>query len=174
MSPKKLSRIPTNEYLRGKTFSEQLESCEIMPVYRIRVYPKFSPIDINIQFIMKEGWSDADRLRFWTGIETETTDGGSGTSFFSDIFKPSLIIRRYDKEKDALVHINISIEGEIEIFSNDSSFAKRYLRGLFLDCPPSFHTTKDIEIHEEWVENQQVYGMFLGMLYGALGWSSSK
>ena len=71
------------------------------------------------------------------------------------------------------MHINIRLEGEIEIFSNDSKFAKRYLWGLFLDCPSSFHTAKDIEIQEDWVENQQVYGLFLGMLHGALGGSSS-
>ena len=73
----------------GKTLSEQLTNYEIMPVYRIRIYPNFSPIDINIQFIITEGWSDADRLRFWAGMRTEATDGGSGASFFSDIFRPS-------------------------------------------------------------------------------------
>lgn len=88
MSPKKPSRTPTSEYLKSKTFSEQLESCEIMPVYRIIVYPKISPIDIRIRFIMEEHRSATDRLRFWTGIETET-DGGSGASFSRTFLNPA-------------------------------------------------------------------------------------
>lgn len=62
MSPEKLTKIPTRDYaINGK--------CP--PVYRMKVRPNFSPVDINIQFIIDEGWSHADRLRFHPETKTK-------------------------------------------------------------------------------------------------------
>lgn len=173
MCPRKLSKIPIGEYLgNGETISEQLENVNVVPVYRLMVYPDFSPIDVNIQFILEEGWGDADRLRFWTDMGADVNWDQPLALVLSPIFKPSLIIRRYVQREDVLLHVHISQEGEIEILCNDRDFARRYLRGLFLGCPPSFHTEEELWIHEEWSKDPQVYAMFLGMLHSARGWAS--
>ncbi|MHA1364547.1 MAG: hypothetical protein ACTSP1_18815 [Candidatus Freyarchaeota archaeon] len=161
--PGKLTKIPIREYLQNG---------ENPPVYRLRVYPNFSPIDINIRFLIEEGWNPSDRLRFFTEVNFEGWDQPLAL-LITKIFQPSLIIRRYDREEDSFIHIHISQEGEIEILSNDRSFAQRYLWGLFLECPPSFHSAEELEIHEEWVRDQETYAMFLGTLHGALGWAST-
>lgn len=87
--------------------------------------------------------------------------------------KPHLLIRRYDREEDAFLVVFITQDGEIEIDSNNRNFAHRYLNGLFLECPPSFHSADELEIVDEWVEDQQICAMFLGLLHGALGWDPS-
>jgi hypothetical protein len=48
-------RIPTQDYLGCK---------KPIPIYSIKVKPNFTPVDINLQFIIEEGWSNADRFRF--------------------------------------------------------------------------------------------------------------
>ncbi len=173
MCPRKRSRIPIGRYLGdGESISEQLENVNVVPVYRLVVHPNFSPIDVNIQFILEEGWGYADRLRFWTGMGAEINEDQPLALVLSPLFKPSLIIRRYVPGEDVLLHVHISQEGEIEILCNDRDFAWRYLRGLFLHCPPSFHNEEELEIQEEWSNDPQVYAMFLGMLHSAQGWAS--
>jgi len=55
MSLEDFTRIPIKECLTNK---------KPLPVYKVKVSPTFCPIDINIQFILEEGWGQADRLRF--------------------------------------------------------------------------------------------------------------
>jgi len=55
MSLEDFTKIPIKEYLTNK---------KPLPVYKVKVSPTFCPIDINIQFILEEGWGQADRLRF--------------------------------------------------------------------------------------------------------------
>ena len=47
------------------------------------------------------------------------------------------------------------------------------MHGLFLECPPSFHSVDELEVVEEWVNDSQTCAMFLGLLQGALGWDPS-
>lgn len=164
MPSKKLTKIPIGDYLMNREGS---------PVYRLKARPNFSPIDVNIQFIIEEGWSHADRLRFHPEMEFEVADDNPLAAVLANL-KPHLLIRRYDKEEDSFITICVNLKGEIEIFSNDCNFAQKYLRGLFLECPPSFHSVEELEITEEWVDDQQTCAMFLGLLQGALGWDSSR
>ena len=143
-------------------------------MYRLRVNSEFNPIDVNLQFIIKEGWSHADRLRFHLETEIEAKKNSSLAVLLGSL-KPHLLIRRYDVEEDFFVAISVSLDGVIDILSTDREAAQRYLSGLFLDCPPSFHSAKELEVVEdEWSDNQQLLAMFLGLLHGALGWDPSQ
>lgn len=158
-----LTKIPTQDYsIDGK--------CP--PVYRMKVHPNFTPIDINIQFIIEEGWSHADRLRFHSASKVKDAKGNLLTAVLANL-KPHLLIRRYDREEDSFLTASISQDGDFEILSNDINFARRYLHGLFLECPPSFHSADELEIVDEWVKDPQICAMFLGLLHGALGWDPS-
>jgi len=140
----------------------------------LKVRPNFSPIDVNLQFILREGWSHADRLRFHTEIEaTILAKGNHPVAAVLQNLKPHLLIRRYDNESDSFLVAIIALDGEIQLLSNDRDFAQRYLRGLFLECPPSFHTAEDLEVTEEWVGDTQTCALFMGLLHGALGWDPS-
>ena len=143
-------------------------------VYVLKVRPNFSPIDVNLQFILREGWSHADRLRFNTETEaTALAKGNHPVAALLQNLKPHLLIRRYDKEGDSFLVATIALDGEIQFLSNDRDFAERYLHGLFLECPPSFHTAEDLEVTEEWVGDPQTRALFMGLLHGALGWDPS-
>ena len=160
---KKMAKYPTGDYcIEGKN----------PPVYRLCVRPTFSPIDINLQFIIEEGWSHADRLRFHTETQVEIAEGHPLAALLANV-KPHVLIRRYDQEEDSFMTASIGLDGKIEILSNDSDFAQRYLHGLFLECPPSFHSVEELEIIEEWVKDSQICAMFLGLLHGAFGWDPS-
>lgn len=158
------TRIPIQEYLTN---------VKKPPVYRLKVHSGFSPIDINLQFIIKEGWSHADRLRFHLETKITARKGNPLTSLLSNL-KPHLLIRRYDIEEDFFLVISVSLDGVIDILSTDQEAAQKYLKGLFLDCPPSFHSPKELEVKEDrWSDNRQLHAMFLGLLHGALGWDPS-
>jgi hypothetical protein len=139
----------------------------------MKVHPNFTPIDINIQFIIEEGWSHADRLRFHSASKLKVANGNPLADVLANL-KPHLLIRRFDREEDSFLTVSISQDGDLEILSNDINFARRYLHGLFLECPPSFHSTDEIEIVDEWVKDTQICSMFLGLLHGALGWDPSQ
>jgi len=143
-----------------------------MPVYRLKATPNFSPIDINLHFIIEEGWSIADRLRFHTKMKIKKPKDHLMSALFK-VLKPHLLIRRYDKEEDSFLSIHITLDGKVDILSNDQDFAHRYLHGLFLECPPSFHSAEELQVSEGWVDDPQIYAMFLGLLHGALGWDPS-
>jgi len=138
----------------------------------VKVNPTFSPIDINIQFILEEGWGQADRLRFHFEKKLKIRKDHPLTFLFN--LKPHILIRRYDREKDSFIVIFITLNGEIELLSNDGEFARKYLQGLFLNCPPSYHSIEELEFIEEgWIVDKEIYAMFLGLLQGALGWDPS-
>jgi len=155
-----MTRHPIEEYrARGKS----------PPVYRLRARTTFSPIDVNLQFILQEGWTQADRLRFHVETSANAPDHHPLAQLLADM-KPHLLIRRYDREEDSFVAARIDLGGDIEILSNDRDFAQRYLHGLFLQCPPSFHSVEELEIAEEWTNDPETCSMFLGLVEGALGW----
>ena len=159
----KLTKIPIQDYLtNGKS----------PPIYRLKVKPNFSPIDINLQFIIEEGWSNADRLRFHTEMKIKKIKNHPLSALLTNL-KPHLLIRRYNKEEDSFLSIHVALDGDVVILSNDRDFAQKYLTGLFLECPPSFHSAEEIQVSEEWIDDPQICAMFLGLLQGALGWDPS-
>jgi hypothetical protein len=136
--------------------------------------PSFSPLDINVEFLHRTGWSQAgDRLRF----HYHQGEAGKGVSHplaeaLTQI-TPHMLIRRYDMEEGSFVIVRLSISGEVELLSNDEVFAKRFFAGAFLECPPSYHTLSEFQIAEEWNEDPALRAMFMGMLAGASGWNPS-
>ncbi|MDQ3175121.1 MAG: hypothetical protein M3Q91_15680 [Acidobacteriota bacterium] len=62
---------------------------------------------------------------------------------------PHLMLRRYTREEDSFAVIRVFLDGCIQTLSNDTEFAKKYLRGVFLEAPPSFHTEDEPEKYQE-------------------------
>ncbi len=160
MSTDQPVKFPTGDYLNERSTT---------PVYRLRAMPTFSPLDINLQFIQEEGWSVADRLRFHYVSDLRPPPEHPLTTVLEQL-EPHLLIRRYGREEDVFVSVRLFLNGDAEALSNDSEFARRYVRGLFLECPPSFHSEDEIEWREEWVDDAVTLSMFKGLLQGALGW----
>jgi hypothetical protein len=65
------------------------------------------------------------------------------------------------------------MSGEITVWSNDADFADTFFRGLFVECPPSFHRIEEFQIDRGWVADAETEGIFAGMLAGAQGWDPS-
>jgi hypothetical protein len=164
--------LPDQTYTKI-SIQEYLTNEKPPPIYRLKVHSGFSPIDINLQFIIKEGWSHADRLRFHLETNIEAKKDNPLTALLENL-KPHLLIRRYDKEEDFFITIFVSLDGVIDILSTDQEIAQKYLNGLFLDCPPSFHSAEELEVKEDgWSDDRRLLAMFLGLLHGALGWDPS-
>jgi hypothetical protein len=143
------------------------------PVFLFRVRPSFSPLDINVAFLARTGWlQSSDRLRFHSESAAQSpSDHPLGEVLRAT--QPHLLIRRLDRVKDSFASVHITINGEVTVFSNDSNLARSFFAGVFLDCPPSFHTWDDVEVVEEWVGEAQVKAMFAGLLAGASAWDPS-
>jgi hypothetical protein len=143
------------------------------PVFLLRVRPSFSPLDINVAFLVRTGWLQSrDRLRF----HHESAVQPPSDQPLGEVLRamhPHLLIRRLDRAEDSFASVHITINGEVTVFSNGLNFARSFFAGVFLDCPPSFHTWDDVEVVEEWVDEAQVKAMFAGLLAGALGWDPS-
>lgn len=150
---------------------DYLTSKESLPVYRVEATPNFSPIDVNVQYIMEEGWSNADRIRFHFKTEPIETKNQALDKILKSV-EPHLLIRHYDKAEGSFLVIQIAIDGTIEILSNDKDFAHKYMQGLFLEFPPSFHSIEDLEVSGKWINDPKICAFFLGLLSGALGWDS--
>jgi HEPN domain-containing protein len=144
-----------------------------LSVYCLTAKPSFAPIDINLTFLSADGWSPSgDRLRFHFQRDSEALPKHPLAELIGSI-PPHLILRRYDREEDCFAAIRVFLDGSIQILSNDTEFAKKYLRGVFLEAPPSFHDENELEITEDWLEDSSSVAMFTGMLMGALGWDSA-
>ncbi len=149
------------------------EKGKVTVVYSLTATPSFSPIDINVEFLAKDGWSaSGDRLRFHIPHGKSPPPSNPMAAVIAAT-KPNLLIRRYDREEDCLAAIRIHLDGVIAILSNDPDFAKRYLRRVFLEMPPSFHSEDELEIKDEWVTEPFTVAMFAGLVAGALGWDSA-
>jgi hypothetical protein len=140
-----------------------------MPVYRLEMKANFSPIDLNLQFIIDQGWSNADRIRFHTNLKPTKMKNDVANKLM-DAIEPHLLIRRYDKTEDSFISIQASLDSKLLALSNDQDFAHKFIQGLFLECPPSFHSLGELEISEGWVEDTGTFMLFMGLLHGALGW----
>lgn len=143
------------------------------PVFRLHARASFSPLDVNLTFLARSGWNQSvDRLRLHTEQQPDVPSGHPIAQIMGRL-RPHLLIRRLDRDEDCFAAIQASIDGEITIFSNDSEFARLVLAGIFLECPPSFHTVDELEISDEWKTDGETKALFAGMLTGALGWDPS-
>jgi hypothetical protein len=137
-------------------------------VYDLTAAAHFTPIDINVDYLAKAGWSPStDHFRFLIDPAAVPLPGdlpsvAGGGDFLN------LLIRRYDQEQDCLAVIHVFPNGLITILSNDSAFAKQCLQGLFVNVPPSFHSTACLTIKAAWVTDSYAVSYFSGMVNCAL------
>lgn len=154
-------RFPTTDYVKES---------DTPPFVRLEVRPMYSPTDLNLLFVSRQGWTSADRLRI--ALAVPPAPAGPVAELIAKI-PPHVLLRRYDRDADAFVAIRFLADGPITVESNDAPFARKYVHGLLLECPPSFHSLDHLEVHESWISEPNECAMFLGMLQGALGWDSS-
>ncbi len=148
-----------NKHIALSAFSETLDQAE---VFRIRAKPEFSPLDLNLQFLFEQGWAQvSDRLRFHAVSKAPQSDDPLAKVLGA--LQPHLLVRRYDREEDVVVSVRATLDGDIEILSNDAEVARRYLNGLFLECPPAFHAISEITFDEQWITGSEIVAMFAGM-----------
>ena len=143
------------------------------PVFRLRAIPEFSPLDVNVAFLAQTGWNQSvDRLRFHVrGASAVAPDGPLARVVTR--FEPHLLIRRLDKDEDRFASVHAYVDGDIVVLSNDADFGHMLFQGIFLECPPSFHTLDEFKITEEWLADGETKALFAGMLAGAQGWDPS-
>ena len=110
------------------------------PVFRLSANPQFSPLDVNVAFLAQNGWNQSvDRLRFHTrGASAVAPDDPLARVVTR--FEPDLLIRRLDRDEDCFASVHAYVDGDIVVLSNDADFARVLFQGIFLECPPSFHT----------------------------------
>lgn len=143
------------------------------PVFRLRAKATFSPLDVNLAFLARSGWNQSvDRLRFHLQLSQNAPSEHPLAKVVGRI-EPHVLIRRLVRDEDRFVSIHASVEGEIVVLSNDAEFAREFLRGAFLECPPSFHTLGEFEVTEEWGTDVETKAFFAATLAGALGWDPS-
>jgi hypothetical protein len=162
--------MPTQTHYKLEQYANPKDA---PPVFRLQIRPGFSPLDINVAFLSRTGWQQSnDRIRFHSesGIQLPS---GHPLEEVMHAMQPHLLIRRLDRAEDHFASVHAAINGEVTVLSNDSDFARHFFAGVFLDCPPSFHTCDDLEVVEKWVDEEQVKEMFAGSLAGALGWDPS-
>jgi hypothetical protein len=145
----------------------------VVRVFNITAVPSFSPLDVNVAFLLEGGWNQAvDRLRFHTAMPAGPQPPHP---FVKEIHNlgPRLLIRRLDHDEDCLVNVTIDAEGEVSVLSNDAECARKSFDGIFLNCPPSFHGNNEFEITEKWLDDARTKALFCGLLTGARGWDPS-
>jgi Domain of unknown function (DUF4145) len=148
-------------------------SKEAPSIFRLQVQPHFRPLDINVTFLNRIGWQQSsDRIRFHGDSASQPQTGHPLADILRSM-QPHLLIRRLDSAEDCFVSVHIMFDGEVTVLSNDSNFARNFFAGVFLNCPPAFHTWSDLELLEEWSSEETQKAMFAGMLAGALGWDPS-
>lgn len=140
------------------------------PIFRLVAQPDFAPIDFNIAFLAKNGWSQAvDRLRFHYDRSAGAQSDHPLAQAIGSI-APHILVRKLDLEADRIALVQIFVNGEVEILSNDKTFAHKFLAGLLLECPPSFHSADELKVHEDWLNDSGAKAVFAGILAGGLGW----
>ncbi len=134
-------KVPISQYSDPKSSPE---------VFCIVAKPSFDPIDINVEFLLRNGWfQSGDRLRFHSASKREI-DPDHPMATLVNAMQPHLLIRRYDREEDCLTAVHIELSGAIRIWSNDEAFARKFLAGTFMECPPSFHSSEEFDIQQGW------------------------
>jgi hypothetical protein len=162
---KKTSHIPLTEYA--------LKSSKRQGVFQILAKPTFSPIDFNLKSLVeRRGWGASDRFRFWFVKEEQQVN----TLLLKKLVNPEphILLRKLDVEEDCFCHCEISMDGNVKIYSNDSQYAKDFFVDIFTGLPPSFHELKHWEVKHAWIRDQSSIAFFTGSLQGALGWTSGE
>jgi hypothetical protein len=158
------SRYPLSSYADPASASK---------VFFLSADAHFTPLDMNVAFLARSGWNQsADRLRFHVKHDSKIAPEHPLAEIMSRL-EPHLLIRRLDRDEDSFVSVQASLEGQILVLSNDAEFARGWLRGIFIEVPPSFHTADEFEITEEWKADPETKAFFAGMLAGAQGWDPS-
>ena len=143
-------------------------------VYRLRAKPEFSPLDFNLEFLKRRGWSlSSDRFRFHMQQDPPPEKANELVKMLASR-PPHILIRRLDKEEDYFVALSIYMDGSIEALGNDSEILKDYVVGLFTEFPPSFQKTADLKVKTEEATDATTIAMFCGMLHGAYGWDPAS
>lgn len=143
------------------------------PVFSLQAKPNFSPLDMNVAFLERTGWNQSvDRLRFHVAQGSKDSSNHPFARMLRNV-EPHILIRRLDRDEDRFVSVQASVDREIVILSNDPEFAHSFFAGLFLECPPSFHTFEEFEFSEGWQTDSETKARFAGMLTGAFGWDPS-
>ena len=140
------------------------------PVFCLHAKPQFSPLDVNVAFLVRSGWNQAvDRLRFHVEQDSPVPEAHPMAQVMKRL-QPHLLIRRLDRDEDRFISVHVSVKGDIAILSNDADYGRAGFQGIFLECPPSFHGPDEFEITEDWKSDNETKGLFAGMLAGAQGW----
>ena len=62
--------VKVNWYDKKILIEDYLECKETLAVYKVERYRQIlTHIDVNIQYVMEQGWSNADRMRFYFEAE---------------------------------------------------------------------------------------------------------
>ncbi len=139
-------------------------------IFRVVGSPAFSPLDFNLKFLNRNGWSVSfDRFRFHVQQEKPGDDAPDLVKQMAS-HPPHLLLRRLNKEEDYFVAISVFINGRIEALGNDNEVLLRYLEGIFTEFPPSYKEVADLSIESEEITEEVLIARFVGMLYGAYGW----
>jgi len=142
-------------------------------IFSILAEPSFSPIDFNLRSLVeKRGWGPSDRFRFWFVTESQEIENPLLEALVNR--EPHLLIRKIDVEEDSFCHCEISLSGNIKIYSNDDEYAKHFFSDVFTNTPPSFHKQKAWKTESKWIKDNTSITFFLGSLHGALGWISEQ
>jgi len=88
MSDKDPESIPIQDYMKSK---------RPLPVYQAKIVPASSPIDLNVQFIIQDGWNQWDRLRFHTEFKALLRKEHPVAEVIEKI-KPHILLRRYNRD----------------------------------------------------------------------------
>ena len=107
-------------------------------IFRVVASPDFSPLDFNLKFLDRNGWSvSSDRFRFHVQQEEPVPDAPEFVRLIASR-PPHLLLRRLNKEEDYFVAISVFVDGRIEALGNDKEVLLRYLNGIFTEFPPSY------------------------------------
>ena len=118
---------------KAVALSDYTRKVRATQVFKLDATPKSSPIDINLPALIQEsGWNLSDRLRCWHTLAGMVPHTG-------------LTIRKLDLDERALVHCNVDTDGALSILSNNREYATRFFRTVFLNSPPKFAGSRDLE-----------------------------
>ena len=160
-----MSHIPISVYFDDKPPEK---------VFIIKAKPGFSPLDFNLEFLKRQGWSlSSDRFRFHTQQELPPDDANEVIKLLASR-PPHILIRRLDKEEDYFIALSVYMDGSVEALGNDPDVLKEYIKGLFTEFPPSFKGIEDFTIEVQEVSEEATIAMFCGLLHGAYGWDPAS
>ena len=162
---KKASHIPLSDYA--------LESKKAKRIFQLTAEPTFTPIDFNLESLVeRKGWGPSDRFRFWFVREKQQLDNRLLEMLAN--LPPHFLVRKLDVEEDCFCHCEISLDGNVRIYSNDGKYARGFFSDIFTGLPPAFHKLKEWKVRGQWIKGKFFSGFFTGSLNGALGWDSEE